>query len=82
MGLVNKTQVHPREVFADPLTDRATAIIVANNHSTNNLTPSKDDIAITRQLKSAGETLGTRLLDHIIFSHKGYYSFMENIELE
>jgi DNA repair protein RadC len=82
VGLVNKTQVHPREVFADPITDRATAIIVAHNHPTGNLTPSKDDIAITRQLKSAGETLGIRLLDHIIFSHKGYYSFMENNELE
>jgi hypothetical protein len=47
-----------------------------------NLTPSKNDIAITRQLKSAGEILGIRLLDHIIFSHKGYYSFLENGELE
>ena len=82
VGLVNKTQVHPREVFADPLTDRATAIIVAHNHPTGDLTPSKDDIAITRQLKSAGETLGIRLLDHIIFSHKGYYSLLENNELE
>lgn len=82
VGLVNKTQVHPREVFADPLTDRATAIIVAHNHPTGNLTPSKDDMAITRQLKSAGETLGIRLLDHIIFSHKGYYSLLENHELE
>jgi DNA repair protein RadC len=82
VGLVNKTQVHPREVFADPLTDRATAIIVAHNHPTGNVTPSKDDIAITRQLKSAGETLGIKLLDHIIFSHKGYYSLMENGELD
>ena len=82
VGLVNKTQVHPREVFADPLTDRATAIIVAHNHPTGNLTPSKDDIAITRQLKSAGETLGIKLLDHIIFSHKGYYSFLENNDLD
>ena len=78
VGLVNKTQVHPREVFADPLTDRATAIIVAHNHPTGNLAPGKDDIAITRQLKSAGETLGIKLLDHIIFSHKGYYSFLES----
>ncbi|MBT3255928.1 MAG: DNA repair protein RadC [Deltaproteobacteria bacterium] len=82
VGLVNKTQVHPREVYADALTDRATAIIVAHNHPTGNLTPSKDDMAITRQLKSAGETLGIRLLDHIIFSHKGYYNLLENHELE
>ncbi len=82
VGLVNKTQVHPREVFADPITDRATAIIVAHNHPTGNLSPSKDDIAITRQLESAGETLGIRLLDHIIFGHKEYFSFKENNKLE
>jgi DNA repair protein RadC len=82
VGLVNKTQVHPREVFADPITDRATAIIVAHNHPTGNFSPSKDDIAITRQLESAGQTLGIRLLDHIIFGRKGYYSFKENTKLE
>lgn len=78
IGLVNKTQVHPREVFADPITDRACAIIVAHNHPAGELTPSKEDVAVTKQLKDAGETLGITLLDHIIFNHKGYYSFLEN----
>ena len=82
VGLVNKTQVHPREVFADPITDRASAVIIAHNHPTGNVTPSKDDMAITKQLKAAGETLGIKILDHIIFSHKGYYSFLENNELQ
>lgn len=81
VGLVNKTHVHPREVFADPITDRASAIIVAHNHPSGDLNPSRDDSAITKQLKFAGETLGIRLLDHIIFNHKGYYSFLENSEL-
>ena len=45
-------------------------------------TPSKDDIVITRQLKSAGGNLRIRLLDHIIFSHRGYYSYVENGGLE
>jgi DNA repair protein RadC len=81
VGLVNKTQVHPREVFADPITDRASSIIVAHNHPAGTLTPSKEDIEITRQLKSAGETLGIKLLDHIIFNHKGYFSFQENGDL-
>jgi DNA repair protein RadC len=80
VGLVNKTQVHPREVFADPITDRASAIIVAHNHPSGGLTPSREDIDITKQLKAAGETLGIRLLDHIIFNHKGYYSFLEHGE--
>ena len=81
VGLVNKTQVHPREVFADPITDRASAIIVAHNHPSGSLNPSKEDIEVTKQLKSAGEILGIKLLDHIIFNHKGYYSFLESGEM-
>jgi DNA repair protein RadC len=77
VGLVNKTQVHPREVFADPITDRASAIIVAHNHPSGDLKPSKEDTEITKQLKAAGETLGIKLLDHIIFNQKEYYSFLE-----
>jgi len=81
VGLVNRTQVHPREVFADPITDRASAIIVAHNHPVGSLTPSKEDIEVTQRLKTAGETLGIRLLDHIIFNQKGYYSFLEHGEI-
>ncbi|MBU4261701.1 MAG: DNA repair protein RadC [Proteobacteria bacterium] len=81
VGLVNTTQVHPREVFADPITDRASAVILAHNHPSGNLTPSKEDLQITRQLKEAGETLGIAVLDHIIFSRQGHYSFLENGEL-
>ena len=77
VGLVNKTQVHPREVFADPITDRASAIIVAHNHPSGGIAPSKEDVEITAQLKAAGETLGIKLLDHIIFNQKDYYSFLE-----
>jgi DNA repair protein RadC len=81
VGLVNKTQVHPREVFADPITDRTSAIIVAHNHPSGGLIPSRDDIEITKQLKAAGEILGIKLLDHIIFNNKGYYSLLEHGEL-
>lgn len=80
VGLVNRTQVHPREVFADPITDRASAIIIAHNHPSGGLTPSNEDREITKQLKSSGETLGIKLLDHIIFNQKGYYSFLEKGE--
>jgi DNA repair protein RadC len=81
VGLVNKTQAHPREVFADPITDRASAVILAHNHPSGNLTPSKEDIQLTRQLREAGETLGISVLDHIIFNQKGHYSFLENGEI-
>jgi DNA repair protein RadC len=81
VGLVNRTQVHPREVFADPITDRASSIIVAHNHPSGALIPSKEDLEVTRQLKSTGEILGIRLLDHIIFNGKGYYSLVEKGEI-
>jgi DNA repair protein RadC len=81
VGLVNRSQVHPREVFADPITDRAATIIIAHNHPSGDLIPSKEDTEVTRQLKAAGETLGIKLLDHIIFNNKGYYSFLEHNEL-
>jgi DNA repair protein RadC len=77
VGLVNRALVHPREVFADPITDRAAAIVVAHNHPSGMLTPSQDDIAVTRQLKEAGHTLGIKVLDHLIFNHETYYSLLE-----
>lgn len=78
IGLVNKSQVHPREVFADLIAERAAALIVAHNHPSGNLEPSRQDRAVTRQIRDAGELLGIPLLDHIIFHTKGYYSFAEN----
>ena len=80
IGLVNKTQVHPREVFADVIVDRAAALIVAHNHPSGDLTPSMDDVQITQILSDAAKLLGIKLLDHLIISHKGYYSFQENHE--
>ena len=81
IGLVNRTIVHPREVFADPLTDRAAAVVVAHNHPSGQVQPSMEDRDVTRRLKSAGDTLGMKLLDHVVFSTLGYYSFLEHGEL-
>ena len=77
VGLVNASQVHPREVFGDAITDRACAIIVAHNHPSGDLQPSREDIEVTTRLKEAGNTVGIKLLDHVIFSHRGFYSFCE-----
>ena len=77
IGLVDRTPVHPREVFGDALSDRASAIIVAHNHPSGSLEPSAFDIEVTKQLKAAGIIMGIALLDHIIFNRSGYYSFLE-----
>jgi len=81
IGLVNKSQVHPREVFADVIAERASAVIVAHNHPHGALQPSSEDIHVTRRLQEAAKILGLKLLDHIIFNSKGYYSFAEKGEL-
>jgi DNA repair protein RadC len=77
IGLIDRTPVHPREVFSEALLDRASAIIVAHNHPSGSLEPSAFDIEITKQLKAAGIVIGIALLDHIIFNRSGYFSFLE-----
>lgn len=78
IGLIDRSPVHPREVFADALSDRASGVIVAHNHPSGGLEPSPNDIEITAQLKAAGEIVGIELLDHIIFNRTGYFSFLES----
>jgi DNA repair protein RadC len=78
IGLVNRTMVHPREVFADPILDRATAVIVAHNHPSGQVTPSPEDDEITKRLRAAAEVLGLSFLDHIIFSETAYFSYQED----
>lgn len=77
VGLVDRSPVHPREVFAEALSDRASAIVVAHNHPTGSVEPSASDMEVTAQLKAAGNVMGIALLDHIIFSRSDYYSFLE-----
>lgn len=77
VGLLDKSQVHPREVFADVITDRAAAVIFAHNHPSGELNPSNSDLKIHEQLTEAAKILGIKVLDHIIISKKGYYSFQE-----
>lgn len=77
IGLLDKSPVHPREVFADVIADRAAAVIFAHNHPSGDLQPSEADLRLQDQLTEAGKILGIRVLDHIIVSRKGYYSFQE-----
>ena len=82
VGLVNRTIVHPREVFAEAITKRAASIIVAHNHPSGNVDPSYEDRQVTHRLTEAGEMLGIPVLDHIVFSDDGYYSFAEHGEMD
>jgi DNA repair protein RadC len=77
VGLLNHSLVHPREVFADAITDRAAAVICVHNHPSGTLEPSSQDIAITRQLAEAGTLVGIRLIDHLIVAETGFISLKE-----
>ena len=78
IGLVNQSHVHPREVFSDVIVERASAIIMAHNHPSGRVEPSREDTEVTQRIKVAGDLLGIELLDHIVFTQDKYYSFAEH----
>jgi len=78
VGLLDRSQVHPREVFADVIADRAAGVIFAHNHPSGDLRPSDSDLRMHSQLTEAANILGLRILDHVIVARKGYYSFQES----
>ncbi len=71
------SHVHLREVFADPIIDRATSVILAHNHPVGDITPSREGIETTKRLRRSGEIMGITVLDHIVFNRNGYLSFVE-----
>ena len=74
IGTLTASLVHPREVFAEAITDRAASIIVAHNHPSGNLEPSIADKEVTERLRQAGEILGIEVLDHLILGEGGFAS--------
>lgn len=78
-GLLDGAQVHPREIFAPAIEARAHCIVVAHNHPSGDVAPSREDRDATRKLVEAGKILGIPVVDHVIVgSLGGYYSFHEN----
>lgn len=78
IGLLNRTLVHPREIFINAIRDNSYSIVVAHCHpSGDHATASQEDIDTTKRLQEAGAILGISLLDHIIFSRNGFASMME-----
>ena len=74
IGTLTSSLVHPREVFAEAISDRAASIIVAHNHPSGNLQSSDADRQVTERLKEAGTLLGINLVDHIIVTSKDFVS--------
>lgn len=76
IGTLTSSLVHPREVFADAITDRAAGIIVAHNHPSGSLIASKADNEITERINTTGTILGIPLLDHIIVTKSRFASIV------
>lgn len=76
-GTINESPVYPREVIKKVFLYNATSIIIAHNHPSGDVTPSKGDILVTEKLKDICETMNISMLDHIIISIDDYYSFAE-----
>lgn len=81
IGLLDRSLIHPREMFAEAVNERAASLIIAHNHPSGQLFPSDEDRKITIRLQQAGELLGIPVLDHLIFTTKGHYSFKEHGEI-
>lgn len=77
IGSLNASIVHPREVMKTAVLSNAATIIVAHNHPAGICDPSKEDIAITERLVSAGDIMGIPLLDHLIIGDGTYISLKE-----
>ncbi|MCL4473812.1 MAG: DNA repair protein RadC [Actinobacteria bacterium] len=75
VGSLNANIVHPREVFRPAITRGAAAIILAHNHPSGDVTPSREDLNLTARLVEAGRLLGIEVLDHLIVAESRYLSF-------
>ena len=77
-GILNKSLVHPRDIFKEAYLLSACNFICIHNHPSGDATPSIEDVEVTRKIKEIGILHGINLLDHIIVGNNNYYSFYED----
>ena len=77
IGGVAGTVVDAKIIFKKAIEEQSSSIILAHNHPSGNLSPSQQDISLTKKLVAAGKTLDINILDHLIISESGYYSFLD-----
>jgi DNA repair protein RadC len=77
VGTLDRSVVHPREVFREASAARAAGIVLFHNHPSGDPAPSADDVALTRRLVAAGELMGIDVLDHLVLTASRYVSLRE-----
>ncbi len=75
IGTINRSIVHPREIFKEAYLTSASKIICMHNHPSGDISPSKEDIRLTKSLIEIGKLQGIELMDHLIIGDDNYYSF-------
>ncbi len=78
MGTINRSIVHPREIFKEAYLSSASGIICMHNHPSGDIHPSMEDIHLTKSLIEIGKLQGINIIDHMIISDNQYYSFYNN----
>lgn len=77
IGSLDQTIAHPREVFHYAVRYSAARLVLAHNHPSGNVLPSKQDMRLTRRIQECGEMMGIEVLDHLIIGSKQYFSLRE-----
>ena len=81
IGTLNSSMAHPREIYKVAVMSNANSIIIAHNHPSGDVKPSKEDISITKRLKEVGEIIGINLIDHIIIGSKDRYTSLKEMDI-
>jgi DNA repair protein RadC len=82
IGTVNECLIHPREVFSPAISHNAVAVILTHNHPSGNLAASDNDFKVTQRMRSCGDIIGIKVIDHIIFDEESFHSMNDNHELK
>ncbi|HQB76282.1 MAG TPA: DNA repair protein RadC [bacterium] len=77
VGSLNASIVHPREVFAEAIKNKAASVVFAHNHPSGDPEPSEDDLVLTKRLVESGKILGIEVFDHIIVAKDEFFSFKD-----
>lgn len=77
IGSLNASIVHPREVFKSAILNNAASVIVAHQHPSGDITPSMEDINVTKRLAEAGKLLGIEVLDHLVVNNEGKFTSLK-----
>jgi DNA repair protein RadC len=75
IGTLNNASVYPKEIVKTALLTNASSVVLLHNHLSDSLTPSDDDIVMTASVRKVCDTVDVRLLDHLIISEEGFFSF-------